>query len=208
MTSKILRIAFVWLLFATAAAADATPPLVFPKAVTVRAFLFEPHADGNSISSDLRAVNSTAVPRAGIRLSAQQINQLRRALVPRPQPPQYPVAACFSPRHGFIFEDAEGKVVGIVDACFECRGVSYDAPGFQARVKPIYDRFPRTNTAADQQLQIKLDAEVEQVRSEFGIPPSQEVVDWGALGKLVSALGLPAEPKPADYQRLGAKAAP
>lgn len=209
MIGRFLLLAFVTIALAPVVRADESLPAVFPKAVVVKAFIFDP-ADGHGVSilQNFTTLNVTAAPVAGVRLTANQINRLKRALVMQPRPSEYTVGACFEPHHGFVFEDAQGKVVGTVDVCFNCLSKAYDAPGFVERANAINARRPKTNTAADQNVRRKLDTEVEQLRAELGMPSGWEVVHWESLADLVRELGLPIRPVATDYDRLRGKAAP
>ena len=84
----------------------------------VRAYLYNLASDWpNSIIEDGRLSPSVENP-DGVRLTDRQVERLLDA-VARPHP-DHPIAACFSPRHGFVFYNASKKPVAWVYVCFEC----------------------------------------------------------------------------------------
>jgi hypothetical protein len=194
-------IALVLSLLAGCSDPGPAPKGPFENAVKVRAFLYKP--DPSEIMSGFAALNPTAVPRDGITLSPGQLEDLRRALLP-PTSERTAVAACFEPRHGFVFEDAQGRVIGTLDVCFECANYRYDAPGLFDQTKPISDRYDEATKGKpyDEKSYSAMQKEIDAVRTAHGIPPISHRLDWSALSRFVNSLGMPADPAPADYERL------
>jgi hypothetical protein len=92
-------------------------------------------------------------------------------------------------------------VIGTLDVCFECTNYSIKAPGYDDAVKPIYERYAKIGDW-NEKLQRKQTAEVDKVRAAYDMPPTDAPIDWKGLEALVGELGLPPQPKPADYDRL------
>jgi hypothetical protein len=179
--------------------ASAGGALLFPDAVTVKAYMFESD-HGRGVFQDFATLDATAVPGAGVPLSPAQVARLKLAFA-EPSGEQG-AAACFNPRHGFVFYDAKGTVVGTLDICFECTNTSVNSPGYDAKAKPVYERFKQPDDSWDEKLHRKQMAAVDRVRATFGMPSVNAPVDWKRLEMLVRELGMPPEPKPADYERL------
>jgi hypothetical protein len=191
------------LLFAaTPAIAGAPQPSeLFAKAATIKVYMYE--ADEKKLPAgvmlDFRTLDSTAAPDTGITLDAKQAERVKRAFS-KPTGDQA-IGACFVPRHGFVFEDAQGQVIGTLDVCFECTNYSIKAPGYDEKVKPIYETYAKRGDW-NEKLQRQQTAEVDKVRVAFDMPPTDAPVDWKGLAALVTELGLPPQPKPDDYARL------
>jgi hypothetical protein len=192
--------------FAAAASAWAggpPPSELFAKAATVKVYLYDGDPTKNpGIMRDFQKLDATAAPETGIVLDAKQTERVKRAFTMASG--DQALGACFVPRHGFVFEDAKGQVVGTLDVCFECTNYSIDAPGYKAGVQPVYDRFAKLGQWTEK-LQRKQTSEVDAVRATFDMPPTDTPVDWKGLAALVTELGLPPQPKPADYDRLRTK---
>lgn len=200
MTRLPIVIALVVLAIADARAGAPLPEL-FAKAASVKLYMY----DGGErlevgVLRAFRTLNPTAVPASGIPLSAKQVARVKRAFTVATG--DQAVAACFVPRHGFVFEDAKGQVIGTLDVCFECSNYSIGAPGYDAQVKPVYARYEQPTDGWDEKVQRKQKVEVDRVRASFDMPPTDAPIDWVGLASLVNELGLPTEPKPADYERL------
>ena len=195
----------IMLIAMLAAAADAwagapPPAELFAKAVTIRVYLYDADPTKNpGIMRDFHTLDATAVPGKGITLDAKQAERVKHAFTVATG--EQALGACFVPRHGFVFEDAKGEVIGTLDVCFECTNYSIDAPGYKAGVQPVYDRFAKLGQWTEKR-QRKQTHEVDAVRATFDMPPTDAPVDWKGLEALVIELGLPPKPKPADYERL------
>lgn len=184
--------------------ADAGAPKaaeLFPNAAVVKVYMYEgtPQRDGG-VMRDFKTLTPGAVPSAGVALSATQVAQVKRALT-RATGDQA-IGACFFPRHGFVFQDAAGKVVGTLDVCFECSNYSIDAPGYREKAKAIYDRHRQPDDAWDEKIARKQTAEIDRLRAEYDMPPTDAPIDWKGLAAIVEAANMPTAPKPADYKRL------
>lgn len=183
------------------AGTGAPPHELFAKAASVKLYMYEGGERLDvGILKDFRALNPTAIPAKGLALSPAQVARVKRAFTVATG--DQAVAACFVPRHGFVFEDAKGQVIGTLDVCFECSNYSIGAPGYDAQVKPIYARYEQPADKWDEKLQRAQQAEVNRLRATFDMPPTDAPIDWHGLAALVGEFGLPTEPKPADYERL------
>ncbi|MGJ8726755.1 MAG: hypothetical protein ACSHYB_19580 [Roseibacillus sp.] len=67
-------------------------------------------------------LNETRIPKAGILLTSEQVEKLKRAVTVE-QPP-HPIAMCFNPHHAFLFYGETGDIVGQIDICFMCSNYS------------------------------------------------------------------------------------
>lgn len=174
---------------------------LFPDAAVVKVFMYEatPPLDGG-VMRDFKTLIPSAVPAAGVALSTAQADQIKQAFA-RPTGDQA-IGACFVPRHGFVFEDAAGKVVGTLDVCFECSNYSIDAPGYKEKAKVIYDRYRQPDGEWDEKIVRKQTAEIDRLRAEYNMPPTETPIDWKGLAAVVEAANMPPTPKPADYERL------
>jgi hypothetical protein len=152
------------------------------------------------VMKDFKTLTPDAVPSAGVALNAAQLAQVKRAFAQATG--DQAIGACFFPRHGFVFEDAAGKVVGTLDVCFECSNYTIDAPGYREKEKAIYDRHPQPEDNWDEKIARKASVEVDRLRAEFNMPPTTTPIDWKGLAALVEAANMPTAPKPADYARL------
>lgn len=177
---------------------------LFPDATVVRVYMYEAgeaKLDAR-VMRDFKTLTSDAVPSAGVTLSPTQVAQVKRAFT-RATGDQA-VGACFFPRHGFVFEDAAGKVLGTLDVCFECSNYSIDAPGYREKAKAIYDRHKQPDGEWDEKIATKAAAEINRLRAEFNMAPTDAPIDWKGLAAIVEAANMPTAPKPADYERLRA----
>jgi len=205
MRHAALTALFAVLAAAANAWAGAPPPAeLFAKAATVKVFMYE--ADEKKrpagVMLDFATLDTSAVPLAGITLDAKQAERVKRAFTVASG--DQALGACFLPRHGFVFEDAKGQVIGTLDVCFECTNYSVNAPGYDEKVKPIYARYAKSDWT--EKLQLRQDAEVNKIRLAHDMPPVNAPVDWKGLAALVTDLGLPPQPKADDYARLRDKA--
>lgn len=200
MTRLLTLITLALLMTAHQAYAGAPPSELFAKAATVRVYMYEgdPKA-APGVLTEFRTLNASAVPAKGLALTAKQGERVKHTFAVATG--DQALGACFVPRHGFVFEDAEGKVIGTLDVCFECTNYSINAAGYNEKVKPIYDRYAKLGQW-DEKLQRKQQAEVDQIRAAFDMPPTDAPIDWKGLEALVNELGLPPQPKQADYDRL------
>lgn len=203
---KSLRILLVLMLgFVPSASCGPSPGVeLFPTAVAVKAYMFEGEEPGRGVFQDFATLDPSAVPAQGVSLSPSQVARVKRAFA-APTGEQG-AAACFNPRHGFVFYDAKGQVVGTLDVCFECTNFSVNAPGYNARVQPVYDRFKQPDDGWDEKLHKQAMVEVNGVRAGYGMPPVDPPVDWKGLEALVRELGMPPTPAAADFARVRAMA--
>jgi hypothetical protein len=182
--------------------ADAGAPELFPNATVVKLYMYEAgeaKLDAR-VMRDFKTLTPDAVPAAGFTLGAEQVVQVKRAFT-RATGDQA-LGACFFPRHGFVFEDAAGKVVGTLDVCFECSNYAIDAPGYRDKAKAIYDRHPQPEGGWDEKVARKQTKEIDRLRAEYHMAPTEAPIDWKALAAIVEAANMPTAPKPADYDRL------
>lgn len=192
--------AFIALMFALCAPANAGAPELFAKAATVKVYMYDADPEKRpGILREFRTLEPTAVPGNGVALNAKQIARVKQTFTAASG--DQALGACFVPRHGLVFEDAQGQVIGTLDVCFECTNYSLNAPGYDERVKPVYDRYAQLGNW-NEKLQRKQTAEVDKVRAAFDMPPTDAPIDWKSLEALLAELGMPAKPKPADYERL------
>lgn len=84
-----------------------------------------PH-DGILIGDDL---NESRIPKEGILLSGEQVEQLRRAIVEGE--PNGPIGMCHYPHHAFVFYSSSGEIVEHYDICFLCRSAVGSPGGFE-----------------------------------------------------------------------------
>lgn len=87
---------------------------LFPEASEVRMFV---NRDVVSFDDAGEPSNGT-YPEHGILLTEVEAATLRAAV--RDVPPPDAIAACCVPRHAFVFYDASGARLGVLDVCFEC----------------------------------------------------------------------------------------
>jgi hypothetical protein len=180
--------------------AVAGAPELFAKAATVKVYMYDADPERRpGILREFRTLDPTAVPGSGIALTAKQTTGVKRLFTVATG--DQALGACFVPRHGLVFEDAQGQVIGTLDVCFECTNYSINAPGYDERVKPVYERYAKVGDW-NEKLQRKQTAEVDKIRATFDMPATNAPIDWKGLEALLSELGLPTQPKPADYERL------
>jgi hypothetical protein len=199
---KSLRLLLVLALaFVPSASCGPAPGVeLFPAAVSVKAYMFEGEEPGRGVFYDFATLDPSAVPAQGVSLSPAQVARVKRAF--SAPTGEQGAAACFNPRHGFVFYDAKGQVVGTLDVCFECTNTSVNAPGYNARIQPVYDRFKQPEDGWDEKLHKRQTVEVNRVRAEYGMPPVDPPVDWKGLEALVRELGMPPQPVAADFARV------
>ena len=201
MNRLLIGIALLVAVVADAGAGAPPQAEMFSKAASVKLYMYEGGERLDiGVLKDFRTLNASAVPVEGLTLSTEQAARVKRAFTVATG--DQAVAACFVPRHGFVFEDAKGEVIGTLDVCFECSNYSIKAPGYDEQVKPIYARFEQPDGKWDEKIHRKQQAEVDKLRATFDMPPTNAPIDWLGLAKLVNEFGLPTEPKPADYARL------
>lgn len=188
------------LLCAHATHAVAGVPELFSKAATVKVYMYDADPEKRpGILREFRTLDPTAVPSTGIALNGKQAAGVKRLFTVATG--DQALGACFVPRHGLVFEDASGQVIGTLDVCFECTNYSISAPGYDEKVKPVYERYAKLGDW-NEKLQRKQTAEVDKIRATFDMPPTDAPIDWKSLEALLGELGLPTQPKPADYERL------
>lgn len=109
---------------ATVLLVGAAPPAIFPRATTVRLYGSPQVLDVDAAGHVTAAVRdpagrhtSTTLAPAGD-LTAEEIGTLRGSVRFEP----HDVAACFLPRHAFLFYDQAGRYLGHLSVCFECGG--------------------------------------------------------------------------------------
>ena len=185
--------------------ADAGAPKaaeLFPNATVVKLYMYEASEKklDAGVMKDFKTLTPDAAPSTGVTLSASQMAQVKRAFT-RATGDQA-IGACFVPRHGFVFEDAAGKVVGTLDVCFECSNYSIDAPGYREKAQAIYDRHRQPDGQWDEKIARKQTAEINRLRAEYNMAPTDAPIDWKGLAAIVEAANMPTAPKPADYERL------
>jgi hypothetical protein len=174
---------------------------LFPNATVVKLYMYEGSEKiEGGVMKDFKTLTPDAVPSTGVTLNATQMAQVKRAFT-RATGDQA-IGACFIPRHGFVFEDAAGKVVGTLDVCFECSNYSIDAPGYREKAKAIYDRHRQPDGDWDEKIARKQTAEINRLRAEYNMAPTDAPIDWKGLAAIVEAANMPTAPKPADYERL------
>ena len=197
---RISALIALMLACANATHAVAGAPELFAKAATVKVYMYDADPEHRpGILREFRTLDPTAVPSTGITLTAKQAARAKRMFTVATG--DQALGACFVPRHGLVFEDAQGQVIGTLDVCFECTNYSINAPGYDERVKPMYDRYAKVGDW-NEKLQRKQTTEVDKVRATFDMPPTGAPIDWKGLEALMVELGLPTQPKPADYERL------
>jgi len=76
-------------------------------------------------------LNRNRLPKKGVRLNAEQIEQLHKAVTGSHLHLQrYWAAACFYPHHAFAFYNSDGKITGHIDICFLCSNYGGEPSGF------------------------------------------------------------------------------
>lgn len=175
---------------------------LFPNATVVKVYMYESSEKKleAGVMKDFKTLTPDAVPSTGVTLDTKQAAQVKRAFT-RATGDQA-IGACFFPRHGFVFEDAAGKVVGTLDVCFECSNYAIDAPGYREKAKAIYDRHRQPDGEWDEKIARKQAAEINRLRAEYNMAPTDAPIDWNGLAAIVQAANMPTVPKPADYERL------
>jgi hypothetical protein len=148
---------------------------------------------------DFKTVTPDAVPGRGVTLSAADVTRVKRAFTQATG--DQAVGACFFPRHGFVFEDGAGKVVGTLDVCFECSNYSIDAPGYREKVAAIYERHKQPEGDWSEKIARKQTAEIDRLRAEYKMAATNAPIDWKALESIVTAANMPTAPKRVDYDR-------
>lgn len=190
MKKLFALVLFVCVAAVSSGAAFAKTQELFPNAVKVRAYLYKGTGKGeDGVLIGVKTLDATAVPKDGIELSADQVARLKLVFTKATGDQQ--LDYCFKPQHGFVFEDAEGKIVGTLDVSFACHRITTDAPGYRE--------------AASQATDLE---EFRHLAAKFAMPPRDPPTDWEALAAIVTELGLPVEASDADYAKFGASASP
>ena len=130
----ILRL-IIFMVFCLASASSAEADWPGTAYIEVRAYAYNPRpADTNpSILKDGH-LNPTVLNKDGLVLTADQTKYLLAAVTGKhPDPGVY--AACFNPRHAFVFYDVAHRPVAWVEICFDC-GNAEAEPGQKGQ---IYD---------------------------------------------------------------------
>ncbi|MDQ8192724.1 hypothetical protein [Roseibacillus persicicus] len=73
-------------------------------------------------------MNQSRTPEAGVLLTVEQVEKLKRAVTAEHSP--HPIAMCFYPHHAFLFYDKTGDIVGQIDVCFKCSNYSGSPQGY------------------------------------------------------------------------------
>jgi len=90
--------------------------------VEVRAYLYNMEGEGAPPILKEGRLHETVWNPKGARLSEAQIATVQKAVAEyHPAIPMGP-ANCYTPRHAFVYYDAQGKAVGYVEICFSCWG--------------------------------------------------------------------------------------
>jgi hypothetical protein len=97
----------------------------------VRAYVYDyTQEKGNDALLKGGKIHSGVINTGGTKLSDKQIKRLKNAL--RSQKERIPGAFCYLPHHGFVFYDKNGKAMGHIELCFQCRNVSSSPKGLPA----------------------------------------------------------------------------
>jgi hypothetical protein len=84
----------------------------------VRAFAYNLKSQGPLPIIDNGLLSSSATSKTGILLTPAQVRRLIAAVTGKH--PSRPLAACFTPRHAFVFYDAAHTPRAWLEVCFEC----------------------------------------------------------------------------------------
>ncbi len=114
--TMIARICFVlvWLTFC-APAAPSWPRVSFSE---VRGYSYNTKGYGPQPIIKDGKLNATVINTNGAVLVTNQVRHLLAAITGEHSP--HLVAACFNPRHAFVFYDSDKKAVAQAEVCFEC----------------------------------------------------------------------------------------
>jgi hypothetical protein len=94
----------------------------------VRGYTYDAFVHGRIV--DLVAngkLGQTVVNKTGVRLTPRQIERLIVEVSNR-RSGRVDLITCLSPHHGFVFYDAQGKVVAWVEVDFRCRHIQTSPP--------------------------------------------------------------------------------
>lgn len=84
----------------------------------VRAYFYNEKGDMGVPIITAGRLHPTVANPDGASLSAPQVEEFKYAFLT--QHPPTAVAACYNPRHAFVFRDSEKRVIATVGICFEC----------------------------------------------------------------------------------------
>ncbi len=84
----------------------------------VRAYAYNLKGDGPKPIIENGTLSKTATSKTGVPLTPQQVQRLVAAVTGKH--PSHPHAACFNPRHAFVFYDAAHAPRAWIEVCFEC----------------------------------------------------------------------------------------
>ncbi len=84
----------------------------------VRAFAYNLKGDGQQAIIENGKLSKTATSKTGVLLTPKQVRRLIAAVTGKH--PEHPHAACFIPRHAFVFYDAAHTPRAWLEVCFEC----------------------------------------------------------------------------------------
>jgi hypothetical protein len=87
--------------------------------VEVRAYAYNAGGDIAQPIVKKGRLDRSVVNKRGVVLTPEQANRLIAAVTGKRPEPEW-VAACFNPRHAFVFYDTDRKPIAWVELCFEC----------------------------------------------------------------------------------------
>ena len=114
-------------LIATAVGATAVASWPEREYKTVRGFAYNRKGDPDRPVIKNGRLDSSVVNRKGAVLNAEQTQRLLAAVTGK-HPEHEWIAACFNPRHAFVFYDASDHPVASVAVCFECNNAETEPP--------------------------------------------------------------------------------
>jgi hypothetical protein len=115
--------------------------------VEVRAYAYNAQGELDRAILKNGRLDRTVVNKTGIALTALQIKRLVAAVTGK-RPAPNGAAACFIPRHAFVFYNAAKKPIAGVELCFECAN-AYAKP---YRNGQVYDIAALENLAKELKL--------------------------------------------------------
>ncbi len=116
--TKILLIVLVVGLLAWLVWLHAKPAWPGVAYVEVRAYAYNSKGQGDPALFLNGILNDTVINRDGVLLNKDQVHRLIDAVTLESE--QYAPAACFNPRHAFVFYSADHQPVANIRVCFQC----------------------------------------------------------------------------------------
>ena len=120
-----MRALLLSLLLVASASAAQWPGVAYSE---VRGYAYDAYVHGRPMPLVKNGeLGPTVVNKAGVRLTPRQIQRLIDEVSNRRSGP-IDLKSCWSPHHGFVFYNAQGKAVAWVEICFRCGNILASPP--------------------------------------------------------------------------------